>query len=130
MPALEPVFLAGHILQRLAGDKAANVVEQDFQVTPGNVNRAGGHVRSDQDVLEVPQRMIDRQRLLFENIQRRTCDLACVQCLAKIIELDDHTAADVDQIRRSLHLLNCRSVEHSSGSRRVRCGDNDEIALS
>ena len=43
-------------------------------------------------------------------------------------QIDDHAAADVDQIAGPLHLAELRSAEELESLRRVRRGDDDEVA--
>src|SRR4029453_17027288 len=61
--------------------------------------RQAGNVRRDRDRRPRPERVRDRQRLVVEDIQRRTAELSLVDKSNEILVDEDVAAADVDQVR-------------------------------
>src|SRR5207302_1452671 len=71
-------------------------------------------VRREDDVLDVPQRAVWRQRLVFEDIETGAGDPAFGDSPDEI-RFDDHaTTRDVDQYRRRLHGTKLWFGDHAS----------------
>ena len=66
----------------------------------------------------------------LEHVESRSGDLSRPQGSRQIVQIDNGASSDVDEISVPFHLLKLRSAKHLDGSRRVRGGDDDEIALS
>jgi putative ATP-binding cassette transporter len=73
---LEPVSLVHHVAQRLAGEEATAVVEENLEAPIVEVGPVARGVRGDQHAGERPQGMVGGQGLLLEDVQPRARDLA------------------------------------------------------
>ena len=80
------------------------------------------------DRVERQERAAGR-RLLLEHVERRAGDDAVAERIDQIVQIHDRAAADVDEAGRALHLRELRGAEEFFRARRVRGGDDDEVAL-
>ena len=103
-------------------DEAAHVVQQHRQVPLGDARRIAGHVRRQDDAfVHAPQRMIGRQRLRLEDVQGRPGDLPGLQGRRQVGQIDDGSAADVDEVGRRASSAGTAAGGTASPSRGV-CG--------
>ena len=65
-----PEVLVDHVGQGLALDEVADVFDQGGEVSGGDHGGVAGGVWGDDDVGEVPERMIGRERLDLEDVER------------------------------------------------------------
>src|SRR2546426_2468962 len=87
----------------LAHADAAQVLTEAVEVT-GRTQLAGpGGVRSHDDILERPQRMVGRQRLERGDIERGAAAAAGLPGTHQRLAVDDLPSGDVDQERPPLH---------------------------
>src|SRR5262249_8805921 len=93
-------ILLVHLCQhRPSVAEAAEILgDQLVMALPQALSYAGG-VRSDQNVVERPQRRIFRQRLLFENVKSGTGNTAFCQKLNKGRLVEQRPPPNVDQVR-------------------------------
>src|SRR5215813_937843 len=105
---LEPVGLVDDVAERLTGEEAPAVVEQDLEAPVIQEGTVPGGVRRDEDARRRPQRMVGRQRLLLEDVEPGAGDLPSPERRHQIIEPRRHAAPDVDEERRALHPLEPR----------------------
>jgi len=66
---LEPAGLVDDVAERLAGEEAPAVVEQDVEPPVVKEGAVPGGVRRDEDARHRPQRMVGRQRFLLEDVE-------------------------------------------------------------
>ena len=95
----------------------------------GILGGPGGAVRSQDDVLHLPERMLRGKRFDFEHVEAGAGDLPRLQRRDQIVQVDDDSASDVDQKGGPLHLPELGPPEHLDRFRRMRRGNHDEIAL-
>ncbi len=124
----EPETFVGEGEEGLAVHEAADVFQQGFQVTFGNASRGGRDVGSDDYVIHLPERVIGGQGFDFEDVEGGAGDVFLLQNGSQVLQIDDGTAADVDQIRGGFHLAELFGAKQFFGLRGVGSGDDDEIA--
>src|SRR6202165_5395369 len=73
-------------------------------------------MRRRQDVLEGSERMLRRQGLGIENVDRRSRDGPCAQGLDERLFVDDRTARRVDQPRRRFHECQLGGADETAGA--------------
>ncbi len=84
-------------------------------------------MRRDHDIVELAQRMVDRQRLLRIGVQRRARDAALLQQLQQGRLVDQRAARGVDQVAGRLHpreIIAAHKAPGAGGEHRV---DGDDI---
>src|SRR5262249_9054318 len=81
---LKPVGLVHEVAQRLAFREGPAVVQQNLVAPLVEVGAVAGDVRRQQNIAQLPQRMVARQRLLFVHVERRAGDLAGLQGCGQI----------------------------------------------
>src|SRR5260370_12286147 len=81
-----------------------SMLEECFDATL----RSGGDMRRRQYVVQRSKRVIQRQRLNVEYIDRRTGDLLVLQHADQSLLFDDRAARRIDQPGRWLHSLQLR----------------------
>src|SRR5437879_10038456 len=99
LPALregrsEPAGLVNEVAQRLAGEKAAAVVEDDLVAAVVEIGSVARGVRRQQHSRQGPQLVVGGQRLLLEDIEAGAGDLARLECGSKIVEPGRQAAPD------------------------------------
>ena len=72
----EPLLFVGHVHQRLTGGKAPDVFREHAKVPPGNAWRGAGNVRCEDDLRELPKRVIGRKRLHFIHVKTSAGEVA------------------------------------------------------
>ena len=84
-------------------------------------------MRRQQHPRQGPQLVVGGQRLLLEDVETRTGDLARLDCCSEIVEPRRQAAPDVDEEGGLLHLLKPRAVHKPLGLQGVRHGQDHEI---
>src|SRR6266478_7962336 len=69
--ASEPARLVDDVAQLLPGDEAPSIVAQHREPALVEIGAMAGGVRCDQHPGHRPQRVVGRERLLFEDVERR-----------------------------------------------------------
>src|SRR5205823_3980491 len=104
-PPLKPLRLVDDVPQRVAGGEAADVVEQQGQMSLRDARGIAGDVRREDDpVAHAPERMVGGQRLLLEDVEGRPGKFPGFQGGEEIGKDYDPTPADVDEIGRPFHV--------------------------
>src|SRR6202048_1421158 len=98
LPALregrsEPTGLVDEVAQRLAGEEAAAVVEDDLVAPLVEIGAVARGVRRQQHARQGPQLVVGGQRLLLEDIETRAGDLPRLERRSEIVEPGRQAAA-------------------------------------
>ncbi len=123
----EPETFVGESQEGLAVYEAANIFQEGFQMTFGNTGRGGGDVGGDDHVIHLPERVIRWQRFDLEDVECGAGDLFLLQSGGEILQINDGTAADVDQVCGRFHLAKLSGAEQFFGLGCVRGSDDDKI---
>ena len=97
-------------------------------MTFGNPGTGRSDMRCEDDLGQCPERMILRQRLDLEYVQRRPGNLSLLDGSSQRIKLHDGPPANVDQVSRVLHLCKLLAAKPALRLRSVRCRDHHKIA--
>jgi hypothetical protein len=84
------------VQQRLAGGEAAHILFEQRLPSIRRALDAARNVRRDEDVASRPERMIGRQRLLFEDVERGAAEVPGGE---ERVGVEGFAAADVDDER-------------------------------
>src|SRR5437588_6470719 len=82
----EPAGLVDEIAQRLAGEEAAAVVEDDVVAPLVEIGAVAGGMRGEQHTRRGPERVVGGQWLLLEDVEAGAGDLAGPQRLDQVVE--------------------------------------------
>src|SRR5439155_6556955 len=82
----EPAGLVDEIAQRLAGEEAAAIVEDDLVAPLVEIGAVARGMRRQQHPRQGPQLVVGGQRLLLEDVETRTGDLARLDCCSEVVE--------------------------------------------
>ena len=123
----EPETFVGESQEGLAIYEAANIFQEGFQMTFGNTGRGGGDMGRDDYVFHLPERVICRQRFDLEDVECGAGDLFLLQSGGEILQINDGTAADVDQVCGRFHLAKLSGAKQFFGLWCMRSSDDDKI---
>jgi len=84
-------------------------------------------VRRDDDVGELPERAVDRQRFGGEHVEPRTAEVSVEQAPDQRLLVDDLAAADVDEPRAGAHRSESVGIEQTAGLVGERCRHGDGV---
>src|SRR5437764_7805843 len=111
----KPAGFIDDIAQFLAGEETTAIIREDFVAALVEIGAIAGGMRRDQDARQRPQRMLGRQWLLLEHIERGAGDLAGFQRRDKVVEPGGSAASNIDEERAALHALEPRPVHEALG---------------
>ena len=126
----EPLPLVDERRRFPAGDEAANVFQESLQVPLGDMRRGRRDVRRDDHIGHRPKRRIPRKRLDLKHIQCGAGNFPGLKRGHKVVQIDDRSAADVDEVSGRFHHLEFVAAKELISLGRVRRGNHHEIALS
>ena len=113
-----PEVLVDHVGQGCALDEVADVLDQGGEVAGGDHGGVAGGVWGHNDVGEVPERMIGRERLDLEDVERRTGEPACAEGGHQVEVL--FQAGRERLPCRISRVANLRRLMHNRGHRQAR----------
>ena len=125
--ASEPAGLVDHIAQRLPCQEAAAIIGNNVVAALVKVRPVAGRVRRDQHARHGPQRMIGRQRLLLEHIERSAGDLAGVQRATRSSRRVVMPRPMLMKKALALHALKLGAIHQAFCCRGMRNCQHDEI---
>ena len=85
-------------------------------------------MRTYQDVRQIPERAVRRQRLDGGDVEAGEADVATAQMADQRLFIDNLPASDIDEGNARLHGAKRRLVDHVLGRRRMRHGDDEGVA--
>src|SRR6266446_5711273 len=108
--------------------KAAQVMAEDLGDLV--VLRGDGACRmwTYQDVRQIPERALRRQRLDGGDVEAGEADVATAQMADQRLFIDNLPTADIDEGNARLHCAKRRLVDHVLGRWRMRPGDDEGVA--
>src|ERR1700730_14389035 len=99
----KPASLVDEVAQRLAGEEAAAVVEDDLVPSVVEIGAVARGVGRQQHAGQGPQLVVGGQRLLLEDIEAGAGDLTRLERRSQIVEARRQAAPDIDEESGPLH---------------------------
>src|SRR5438876_7459573 len=99
-----------------ACEPSIEILTEDVGGGPLPGGEKPGHVRRDDDVVELPERAVGRQRLDLENVDDGTANVAGAKRGQQASLIDNAAARDVDQQRARLDGGDGAGVEQRTGA--------------